>query len=134
MMIMGIIDLNTIKDALKIAGKIDLYPQILEMQEKLLEQQGKISELKDENEKIKKDLQIKNSLFIENDAYWIEKESGKDGPFCTRCYDVNKNLVRMQLSHSSSSFHLCPECKSSFQTNPGFRPPYRSMMPPEDYR
>lgn len=126
---MAILDLNTVKEALQMAGKIELYPKILETQEKLLEMQEKISKLEAENSKLKQELTTKASLNYENNAYWITNEEKKDGPFCSRCWDVEKNTVRLKPS-ANRAFHSCPECKTVVQTNPGYNPPYTPMGPP----
>lgn len=107
---MGILDLNTIKEALQIAGKIEFYPQILEAQEKLLEQQKKISDLEMEAKDLREKLEIKDSLISERNMYWVMKKEKKDGPFCTNCWDSEKKLMRLHKSESHSGIQ-CPKCK-----------------------
>ena len=38
-------------------------------------------------------LQIDQELFFEDNAYWRTKNSAKDGPFCTHCWDREGMLV-----------------------------------------
>lgn len=106
---MGILDLNNIKEALQIAGKIEFYPQILEMQEKLLDQQKKISDLETENKSLKEKLEIQESLVFENNAYWIDGNDKKDGPYCSCCWDDHKKTIRMQPC-GNPAFYSCPRC------------------------
>ena len=108
---MAILDLNTIKQALQMAGKIEFYPQILETQEKLLEMQKKIADLESENKRLREELEIKGTLVPEGNLYWIEKDSKRDGPFCTCCWDSEHKLMRLHTSPISGRMH-CPNCKT----------------------
>jgi len=123
-------ELKSVGKILQEAGKIEQYKQILDALQKLLEMQKRIDELETENKKLKEKLETKESLHFENGAYWITKEdSTKDGPFCSRCWDVEKNTVRLKPG-INPAFHSCPECKGQFQTNPGYRPAYTPRNPP----
>src|SRR3989344_1566211 len=108
---MGFPDLNTIKDALQMAGKIELYPQILETQEKLIEMQKKIVDLESENKRLREELEIKGQLVSERNVYWIEKNGVRDGPFCTRCWDDEHKPIRLHKSEVSDRVH-CPKCNT----------------------
>lgn len=107
---MGILDLNTIKEALQIAGKIEFYPQILEAQEKLLEQQKKISDLETEVRGLREKFEIKEKLIAERNMYWIKRDGEKDGPFCTCCWDSEGKLMRLHRGESHMGIQ-CPKCK-----------------------
>ena len=132
---MGIFDV--LKNAARVAqeaGKIELYGQILDVQQKLLEQQRQISELEEMNKELKAKLGTKESLSFQNGAYWIISEDvPKDGPFCSRCWDVEKKTVRLKPS-GNPAFHSCPECKGQFQTDPEYRSPYASSRSPGSFR
>lgn len=127
-------ELKSIAGTLREADKIPQYEQILGIQEKLLEMQSKISNLETENRALKEKLEIKESLAYENNAYWIIKDDKKDGPFCSRCWDVEKNIVRIKKGVTNPAFSTCPECKTQVQTDPNFRPPFTSMRPPMSSR
>ena len=127
---MAIFDiLKTAATIAKESGKLELQGEILGVYEKLLEQQKKISDLESENKELKEKLKITESLKYENNAYWVTQDDKKDGPFCSRCWDVEKNLVRIKQRVDSPSFHTCPECKTQVQTNPGFRPMFTDRRP-----
>ena len=104
-------DLNTIKEALQMAGKIELYPQILETQEKLLNMQKKITDLESENKNLREELEIKGQIVSERNVYWIEKDGVKGGPFCTRCWDDEHKPIRLHKSEDSDRVH-CPKCNT----------------------
>jgi predicted nucleotide-binding protein len=46
-----------------------------------------------------------------NNAYW--RKSNNDGPFCTRCWDKNKDKIRMK--NDDNVFYTCPECKTRYE-------------------
>lgn len=101
---------------LKEANKIEQYQQILEAQQELLVIQKRLQELEKENGELKDKLMIKERLIVENGVYWINSEK-KDGPFCTRCWDKEKNLIRMRVHDRTPGFKAsfdCPECENRF--------------------
>jgi|SRR3989344_6803626 len=105
---MGIYD--GLKDAAKIlkeAGKIEQYREILDALEKMLEMQNKINELQTENIDLKNKLEIQKKLTYRNNAYWTQDEN--QGPFCSRCWDSEKKLIRMQPRNTPEYFD-CPNC------------------------
>ncbi len=123
----------TIGKVLQEAGKIELYAEVLGMQEKLLEMQKRIFELDTENKELRQKLELQESLVYENNSYWVSKDGKNDGPFCSRCWDVEKNIVRIKQITNNPSFHRCPECKTMVQTDPGYRPIFTSKQPPSSY-
>jgi len=117
---MSIFDvLKSTAKVLQEAGKIEQYQQILETMEKLLEMQNKIIELESENKDLKEKLSIKENLIYENNSYWINDEGKKNGPFCSRCWDKNQELIRIH-SMGNSALCRCPECKNHFQIGPDY--------------
>ena len=127
-------ELKSIGKVLQEAGKIEQYQQILDLQQQLLDMQKKINDLEVENKELKGKLELQSSLVYENNAYWVKEENKKDGPFCSRCWDVEKNTVRLKPSVQNPAFHSCPECKTQFQTNSDYRQSFTSKMPPTFYR
>ncbi len=116
-------ELKSIGKILQEAGKIEQYRQILEAQQELLEMQRKIQELEKENTELKEKLKIKENLIHENDAYWINNEDKKNGPFCSCCWDVDKNLVRLHPC-VSPTYYDCPNCKAGLvKVKPELDPP-----------
>ena len=108
-------ELKSIGKALQEAGKIEQYQQILETQKELLEMQKIIQDLEKENSELKEKLEIKENLIFEKNTYWLEKESGeKDGPFCSRCFDKDRDLVRMH-PRPNPAYMMCPACKTTVQ-------------------
>jgi hypothetical protein len=111
-------ELKSIGKILQEAGKIELYQQVLNIQEKLLEMHKKIVDLENERKELKEKLRIKSNLVYENNTYWIQIEDDKkDGPFCSHCWDKNKELIRMHPC-GNPAYSQCPECKEPVQLKP----------------
>ena len=110
---MGIID--TAKDVATLVQKLDN----IELNKKILELQGQIMSVLEENHSLKDQvrnlrgkLEFQGSLNFRQNMYFCELPDGtEDGPFCSRCWDVEKTAVRLQTLHSGAKF--CPGCKRS---------------------
>lgn len=58
-------------------------------------------------------LSLKEAMYFERPSYWLDKgDNPKDGPYCTRCFDVDQKAVRLRVDDTSSS---CPECRNVSQ-------------------
>jgi regulator of replication initiation timing len=118
--------LDEIKSVASIIQKIDnieLYQKILNLQGNIMEVLEENTKLKSEIVSLKNTLEIKKALRFERDAYWIEKPATEktsprieDGPFCPCCWDTKKQLVRMLLSGNPNYSH-CPSCKITVNIN-----------------
>jgi hypothetical protein len=65
---------------------------------------ARISELEEKD-------RVRGELVFRGDAYWLPTEGGKhDGPFCSNCWDVRRDLVRMHQG-ISPEFSKCPTCQ-----------------------
>lgn len=97
--------------ALKESGKIELRNQIVDVQEKLLEMQEKIRVQDNEIRELKEKLKIKGDVFFENNACWIKKkDSSKDGPFCSGCWDNEDKKQLIHLHQVQERIWRCPLC------------------------
>ncbi len=81
--------------------------------------------LKEENFKLKKEVEIlKNNeetnekLIHKDNHYFIKKDQSEDGPFCTKCWDSEKKLIRIHDHgvRSGLNYFECPNCKTSTTT------------------
>lgn len=97
-----------VANILKKAGKIDEYQKILDLINDLFEKSEKIEKLKSENNRLKEQLKVSKEYEFKNNSYW-NKES-RDGPFCSRCFDKNKELIRIIPNYLGSNHATCPEC------------------------
>ena len=79
--------------------------------------QNRIIELDTKNKDLKEKLKIKREIFFENNAYWLKKEGGsKEGPFCSGCWDKNKEVIRMIQLREGMDMWVCPVCKNAIST------------------
>jgi ribosomal protein L37AE/L43A len=74
-----------------------------------------ILEKESEFRKFKKQIEIDSHVFWE-DPYYFQKDNRdkKDGPYCQKCYDSQKMLIRLQ-SPNKNGFWECKECESTYQ-------------------
>lgn len=126
--------LKTAGKVLQEAGKIEQYQMILDAQQRMLEMQSQIVELTTENKQLRDELQVQQSLVYKNNAYWSVTGDAKDGPFCSRCWDVMHKTVRLKPGVNNRAFSSCPECNTQFQTDPSYAPAITSRRPPTSYR
>jgi len=110
---MGIFDeLKSIGKIFQEAGKIDLYQKVLEIQKKLLEMQKTIQGLEEDNQELKKKLEIKEKIYYRDNAYWFKDKEGKEnGPYCSHCWDFENKLMHLH-SCPGFKFFKCPHCKN----------------------
>ena len=95
---MGIYE--TLKDIVSAASKLDN----VEVMRRVMELQTQCQDLESENRALKERLSTHSQLIVQKNAYW----RGNDGPFCTKCWDVESRLVRL---HVRKNFHpKCPSC------------------------
>lgn len=106
---MGLYD--GLKDAAKVlqeAGKIEQYKEILAAQQKMMEMQETISELKSTNLDLEEKLKIKGDLKFRNNAYWID---GDNEPFCSRCWEADKKPIHLHPD-GNPAYYKCPNCNA----------------------
>lgn len=103
--------------------KLQIAELISALAEAKTEIAGIQSELMKKNDIISylnEQLTIKQKVVWDKPYYWLVDESDRDGPFCQRCYDVERRLVRLQGSGKNG--WDCRSCKSSF-TDADYVPP-----------
>lgn len=107
--------IETVKEIAVLVQKADN----VELLQRVLELQGQILELLEENHQLKarvreleETAETDEALVFENGIYWLEVEGGeRDGPFCSKCWDVDQMLVRLQQLSGGSLY--CPGCERS---------------------
>ncbi len=78
------------KDAttlLKDAGRVDLSAEILELSKANIELERKVLELEHR-------VRLREEMVWRGNTYW-KKDDPSDGPYCSKCADVDHNSVRM---------------------------------------
>ena len=95
---------------------------LLDAQERALDLKEELVNLRAENAELREQLKERQAVTFEGGAYWSGTGGSRDGPFCNRCSDVDRRLVRMKPTHER--WHECPECKRYYEvTSAPQRPP-----------
>lgn len=104
------INIKDLYEIFKKAGKIDEYQKILDLIDDSFKKREEIEKLRKKNKELQEKLKFQNDLEFRNDAYW--KKSDGDGPYCLRCWDKGRELIRIIPMRIGSNFATCPECKT----------------------
>ena len=117
---MGLVE--NFKQVVEVVQKIDnvgLYRQILSLQSDALNLMQENMSLRDEVRVLKEKLTIRGEITFESNAYWLDREGKRAGPFCSACQDTKEQLVRLQPFINVPGRHRCPSCKELFNIGPG---------------
>lgn len=109
---MGILDeVKSVANTIRQIDNIELYKQILDLQAEILKLVEENNSLRSEVGALKGKLTTREKLIFKKNAYWIPSEgSALSGPFCSNCWDVRLNVVRMHMSEGTG-FGECPTCR-----------------------
>lgn len=124
---MGII--QTIKDAVSVAqkaGNIPLHKLLLATQKEALDLVEEIKKKDKTIEQLEEALAFKGKLVHREPAYYQVDESRNliDGPFCTKCFDVDHVICR--LVRAGGRAVMCQKCRLRIQS---IRPVHWSFGP-----
>lgn len=98
----GVIVVSIIDDVKSVARVVQ-HMDNQELSQKMLALQTEIIELAKKN-----DL-LKEQIINDDGSYWINKPGGLEGPFCTKCYDTEKLLIRTRAAEFGN---WCVNCKA----------------------
>lgn len=109
---MGLSD--TIKDLKALAvgiENIDLISKLMDVQIQAYEILDENRNLRLKLEQLERAEEIESNLSYEGDLYY--KKDDNSGPYCSRCWDVDKMLVRVPLDWFGERLQgQCKNCKS----------------------
>ena len=106
-----------IVELIKKGATVEAQEKIMELRVAALEYQEENAELKLRVKELEEELEVKGNLEYSSSAYWLWREDDagdytiKDGPFCQRCYDADKKLIRLQDWDKAWS---CMNCEKSY--------------------
>lgn len=92
-------------------GVLTIREQLLVAKEALINSKEDILNLKEENSKLKARIEeleksSREELTFKSIGYYTEDQ---DGPFCSRCYEVDNKKVRLS---KVAGLHKCSQCKN----------------------
>jgi hypothetical protein len=118
---MGIIDnVKDIAELIKKYNDADLYQKIVDLRDEIFELREDNLKLKEKIKALKEEKEINEKMVFEPPFYWLKDGEKKDGPYCQKCYDDNKKVIRVQ--DLKNGFWNCLVCKSRF-ADPSYRSP-----------
>ena len=100
-----------------------------ELQEKMLKFKTEALNYYEENHQLNEELRIANDklkfkekLRFEKNAYWYVEGDKIEGPYCSGCWDKNKEAIRLCDLNATRYFnkllvnHVCPHCNFGVDT------------------
>lgn len=109
---------------------------------KINELYGENIKLKEENHELKKKIEqleevkeLSSKLLHEDNHYFIVDGDKKDGPYCTKCWDANRKLIRLHKGdfNYGEQYYRCPNCDTSTHTGTYNPPPPPQREPFDPY-
>lgn len=96
---------------------IELMESIVNAKSNVIELKSALIDKDEEIRKLKDELKLRNEMKYEAPVYWHYTEEGKEGPYCQKCYDDNKKLIRLQVfdSHHEGAW-TCEVCDTHYRT------------------
>lgn len=84
---------------------------LMELQSRCIALRDEMSMLKIRMESLEEALFYSKNLFFEHGFYWLRVNGIKQGPYCTRCYDLDGALIHLQ---KNPSLFYCPYCHEKY--------------------
>lgn len=115
---MGLIeDIKDVAGIVSKAGNMDLYRKILDLQAEALDLSEKLREKDKKIEQLEEAFALKGKLKLLRHAYYVIDDGGNliDGPFCTKCYDVDK--VTCRIIPMGAGQVQCQRCRLPFRNH-----------------
>lgn len=120
---MGIIDhAKDIAELIKKYNDAELYQKIIDLRDEIFELRRDNLELKEKNKILEEEKKINEKIIFKSPFYWLKGGEREDGPYCQKCFDENKKLIRLQ--DIKNGYWECLVCKSSFE-DPSRKSPNR---------
>ena len=111
---MGLIEsIKTVAEVLQKADNIPVYKEVINLQKDAIELVEENNQLKREIKQYKDILDIRGQIIYDKNAYWLPVEKTKDGPYCSKCWDDENKLIR--LNHSNGQNYNCPKCTNAIK-------------------
>ena len=113
---------EALKDAISLAQKADnlaLMRQLLDAQREMLDMQAEINTLHGKLLELEREKRDTEDLYFKDQAYWRKRDGIEDGPFCPRCFDADRKIIR--LRRVNGYVPSCPNCQNYFgDSGPAF--------------
>jgi len=102
-------------EMIKTGATMELREKIMELREAVLNVKEELLTLREENAELKREAAQRGTLKFEDWVYWLHEDGTRDGPFCPKCQDDEKKLVRLQAGNQGYGYRwLCVVCRTTF--------------------
>ena len=116
---MAIPSYKEIVDLIKKGATFEAQEQIMALREATIELQEENFSLREKVKVLEEQQKIKTQAQFDGSVYWLAEGTGRTGPFCQRCFDVDQKLVRLQ--GWDAEVWICHACKTMPPRQPGQR-------------
>ena len=103
---------NEIVDLLKKGSNLEAQEKIMELREGALALQHENLKLHERINELEEELNLERVVQWEAPFYWKIIGETRDGPFCQKCYDSDRKLIRV-LKTRGGWWH-CKLCRNSY--------------------
>jgi hypothetical protein len=113
---------SSVFELYKKGANLEAEQKLQELQEAFIDLKSENLELREELLELREKLKNKENLIYEAPFYYLEENETKDGPFCQKCYDDQKKLVRLIEVDQYAGSHYCKVCENHFGDKKPFNP------------
>lgn len=107
--------------AVQKADNIEITNKVIALQTEVMAVYEENRALRAKQSELEAAVHLKARMQFEKDAYWMgEGRTENDGPYCSRCYDVDAKSVRMVQRYDH--YFKCTQCETAVRI-PGIKPP-----------
>lgn len=110
----------------KEASNTPFYDKVIEIQAAFFDMKEEIYSLKEENSRLKKNIEdlenqkkedISNDIIFSKYGYFTRKSEGENpkNKYCSNCYSVKKLII--PVADEIGSYYFCPNCKNKYRKN-----------------
>lgn len=119
----AIATIKTMASVVQQAGKLELTQQVIDLQQTLLALVAQnstltadVAQLQADNRRLREEAEQRGLLKFQRESYWRQDGDNKEGPFCSRCFDVDRKVVRLHAAYQG--YYVCPNCQKSVSVYP----------------
>lgn len=93
------------------SNDVPFLEKLYDARQELLNLQQENIQLRKENDELKQQSQIQHELKFYKNLYRRIKDGIRSGPYCVKCWDGDKNLVRLH-EYGHDEYLECKICKT----------------------
>lgn len=105
---------SSVLDLYKKGANLEAEQKLLELREAFFSLKEENLDLKEQLQELKEEMKILDDLSYEEPFYFTGEGDNRDGPFCQKCFDVDKILVRLIPVTSMKGSHKCKNCENYY--------------------